>query len=296
MKKRYRSKVIIGFSITLGVLMFLGGKILAFDCTQLYPKAISLGGSLTAYNGNCMGEALAQNPAALVKTQTGILFNYNNPFGFDGFTTNTICLSGRVKGTGFATTFYKEEATLPEENHGQIVNNSFAEKCFGIGFGTPITSNLNLGLALWQTNRSLFTLEDTEGLNGSHKDIYIDLGLIYDSDWWSWGAVIKSLSIVGSSFKKRSEYKLGFRFGKVDKLSLVLDLTMSENSLGEYFTSVQGGIEGWLQPNIVFRTGINEEGLLTYGCGLEKKHWLFNYAFQTHLLGSTHFLETGYKF
>jgi hypothetical protein len=242
-----------------------------------------------------MGEALTQNPAALANTEAGILFNHNSPFGFEGYGASAISLSGRVKGTGVALVYCGEETLLPEESQGEVINNSYFEKVFGIGFARNLFGDFNLGLTFWQQGSKFSFPEEPDFVGEVKMGTFLDLGITYDSKNWGCGMVIKSIPIL-SSIPGGDEFRVGFRFGEVEKFFAVLDAVLNKDALGERQIKSQMGIEGKVQPNLVFRTGIDEDGLITYGFGLEKNHWLFNYAFQTHTLGNTHFLETGYKF
>ena len=292
---RFQHRIIILGVISIFMFCLLVENALALTHIQYSPKVISLGGSITAGSGSCMGEALSQNPATLVNAEMGVLFNYNNPFGFKGYGANSISLSGRVKGTGLAFIYCGEETALPEESQGQIINNFYNEKIFGAGIARHLLGDFNIGLAFWQQGRRFSFLEEPGVSDAVKTDSYLDIGLTYDTNWWSCGMVIKSIPIISSNYGG-DEFRIGFRFGEVERLFINLDAIINKDALGKRQTKIQMGIEGRVQPNFVFRTGIDEDGLLTYGFGFEKKRWLFNYAFQTHTLGSTHFLETGYKF
>ena len=289
-KTSYKYRAIIGISLILMMGSF------AFASVPSSPKVISLGGSITADTGKCMGDNLARNPATLANANKGIMFNYNKPFGIEGHGSNGLSLSWSGQKFGFAAIINKTETLLPEQRHGQINNNSYSEKDFGFGIARKINSSLNLGMGLWLNSIDVSILDDAEGIDRLRRDTYIDLGLTYGADLWNFGVAIKSLPLTKSNSIRNKEYKAGLRIGKADLLSFIVDFGMSESSLGENIANIQGGIEGWIQPDFAFRIGFNEQKMLTFGFGLEKGGWQFDYAYSPHILGNSHFLETGYMF
>ena len=277
--------------ITLLFTLFLAKA--AVGSAYYIPRAIALGDGITAIAGSSLGEAFTSNPAGLVSGQTGCLAYYDNHFSISGYEIKGINfgISRDKLGLGF---YYDTQGANLFENNGKPVTNFIGESQFGFGIAGK-KNKFSFGANVWKYSQSYDFADGSE-----IKPIAIigtDLGVQYSNINWGVGFAAKGLPLMKpEEYIEAKEYSFGLRYGKVDELFISLDLTTAQNTLGDFETSIHGGIEGWLLQNFAIRLGVDQAGMLTAGLGIKKGNFLFDYAFKPHPTGKTHYFATGYSF
>lgn len=289
----FRKKVCLLFSI-IGLLLLPLKLVAAGDFNISSPRAIALGGNLVASVGAGVDEILAHNPAGIIVNGNGLSLYYDNPFSFSNYEVSGCNLNLAGNRIGLGVSYFNEKVGLPEENQGELIGkNSLSKTMIGVGFGGKVFGSIGWGIGFKQYEQSFYIYDND---NQRNKELAMNLGLMFDSNLWSLGVSFDNLPLIANNVLLKPGYKIGTRFGKKDKTTLLLGVEKYENVLGKSVVNTSAGIEAWVAPNLALRIGTNAEGLLSFGLGLINNKWQINYAYRIHQAGETHYLATGYCF
>ncbi len=281
--------------LTLSLLLLIGARTGLAFVLPVSPRIIALGGSTTAVAGTGMGESMTQNPAGLAQSETGIQVFHGKQFNFSDYELKGLSFSWKVGKLGFGLYCGQDGTVLLEKRHGEEIRNFLGETQYSVGVGREIKKDLNVGLNLWQNTKKIDILGEIE-TSGNLKCFGFDLGCLWSGKDWGWGLAVNSLPIGKKREIVTPQFKLGLRYGKVERLAFFGDLIMAKDSFGDFALGYNGGVEARFLPNLAVRLGFDDTRTLVVGLGVAKNHLIIDYAYRVHEAGSTHYLATGYQF
>lgn len=277
------------------MLLFLLSSCCTFASAPRMARSIALGGVRSSLTDIGLQGAIWENPAALGKSSTGVLLNYNNRFGLSDYTNYNLAYTFSKGNLGLGVGYSQDGIILKEQWQGTQYSNLWGERSLSIGFGAK-GEKYSIGLSLWHETHSVEIREASAPKEINSNGITLALGIIYDNPLFAWGFTFRNIKIAGSGMDEL-EYSLGLRAGQEqDFATAFLDLDFGKNMKGERQIDTLGGIEMKFSSELIVRVGLDKAHSVTAGLGINKGRLQLDYAYRMHPVGNSHYFTTGYFF
>jgi hypothetical protein len=261
------------FALTAVLLLFAGGASANFLEVETGARAMGMGGAFVAVADDVT--ALHWNPAGLAKLDGFQLFGMRTSvYSVDGLSEDAVFAGYGMGRQGFGLGWMRTGA--------EHIYNLYSEDTIVAGYGveTPID-----GLAAGATVKR-FSIDapgydyynDPNFNEGGDAAMGFDLGLLYDTGKWRFGAAARNLgepelqliTTTTSPDPIRAEYRFGGSYVFREVMLMAAELRVP-TEVPEYYenrTELNLGTEIWFYDAFALRAGLNRDRI-TAGLGLK---------------------------
>jgi len=241
-------------------------------------------------------DGIFYNPAGLYYSSSNINLNYTHPFDNDFSTLSSVSLVTKLPKYFGAIAFGLESMDID-----YLDVDLTSEKTYSIGHSFRLFKDFHSEATLGYT-LNFYSLT-YEGL-GSDNAFGINVGaqatLHQRTHIGFYVENINNPEIIAENSKHDLPQKLstGISYQPYPGVTTTIELKKSLNksiALGE--TEIHSGVELLLFKSLALRMGArNNPNSYSVGLGYNFKNIIFNYSFNTHIMGDTHHFGIGYKY